>query len=103
MHETKDRNYFREMVREYPEYKDGRITEDQAEGIAERLYTNLQEIIEQAVKVELRRTLIKMVAQGEAVYDPETDRYAPRHVVDAEVSRGEATYDPETGVYRGTR
>ncbi len=101
--ETKDRDYFRELVRGYPEYKDGRLTEGQAEGIAERLYTNQQEIIKQAVKVEIRRTLIKMVAQGEAVYDPETDRYAPRHVVAAEVSRGEATYDPETGIYRRTR
>ncbi len=55
------------------------------------------------LKAEIRRTLIKMVTQGEAVYDPETDRYAPRHVVDAEVSRGEATYDPETGIYRRTR
>ncbi len=103
MHETKDRHYFRELVRRYPEYKDGRLTEDEAEGIAEHLYNNQQEIIKQAVKVEVRRTLIQMVAQGEAVYDPETDRYAPRHVVDAEVSRGESTYDPETGIYHRTR
>ncbi len=101
--ETKDRDYFRELVRRYPEYKDGRLNEDQAEGIAERLYTNQQEIIDAELKASISRELMRMAARGEAVYDPETDRYAPRHVVDAEISRGEATYDPETGIYRRTR
>ena len=52
------------------------------------------------VKAQIRREMVRLVAEGKAVYDPETDRYAPRHVVDEEVARGEATYNPETGVYR---
>jgi hypothetical protein len=56
--------------------------------------------IEEAV---IRREMIRLVAQGEAVYDPETDRYAPRRVVEQEVARGEAEYDPETGRYRRLR
>ena len=54
------------------------------------------------VEAMIRRELIRLIARREAVYDPETDRYAPRHVVDEEVAWGEAVYEPETGVYRRT-
>jgi hypothetical protein len=48
------------------------------------------------------RITCEQVDEGKAVYDPETDRYAPRRVVDEKVARGEATYNTETGVYRKT-
>lgn len=88
------------MVRQYPEYKDGRLTEEQAEEVVEGAYADQEKILEEYLKAEISRELMRMAARGEAVYDPQTDRYAPRSVVDEEVSRGEATYDPQTGVYR---
>ena len=57
---------------------------------------------EREMKAEMIRELLRMVARGEMVYDPQTNTYAPRHVVDEEVSRGEAAYDPRTGAYRRT-
>ena len=64
---------FWEMVREYPEYKSGELTEEQARGIVDRLHADQEQIIEDATKAEIRRTLIEMVNKGQADYDPETD------------------------------
>ena len=55
------------------------------------------------LEAQIRRELIKLGARGEAVYDPATNRYAPRSVVDQEVARGEAVYDPASGLYRRIR
>jgi hypothetical protein len=65
-----------------------------------RPLTERRDVDDSEGKARIRRAMMRLVTQGKAVYDPETDRYAPRHVVDKEVARGEATYDPETGIYR---
>ncbi len=69
------KEWFWEMVRGYPEYKDGRLTDEQAGEIVERLYTDQEEIVRQEVKTQISRELIRMVARGEAEYDPERDAW----------------------------
>jgi hypothetical protein len=70
-----DKDRIWEMVREYPEYRDGRLTEEQAAEIVEELHANKEEIFASFLEAEIRRTLMKMVARGEAEYDPKTDSY----------------------------
>lgn len=64
-----------EMVREYPEYKAGRLTEDQAGEIVEHLHANQEEILDDFLKAQITRELIRMVNRGEAEYDLETKQY----------------------------
>lgn len=66
---SKDR--IREMVRRYPEYEDGRLSDDKAEEIVEYLYSNQDAIFREELKAEISRELIRMAARGEAEYDPE--------------------------------
>lgn len=66
---------FWEMVRECPEYKSGELAEEQAQGIVDRLHADQEQIIEDATKAEIRRTLIEMTNKGQVDYDPETDTY----------------------------
>ena len=64
-----------EMVQEYPEYMEGLLTEEQAAEIVDHLYTHQEEIVRAQITAEVRRTLMEMVAKGEAEYDPETGKY----------------------------
>lgn len=66
-----------ELVRQYPEYKDGRLTEEQAGEIVERLYADQEEIVRQELRAGISRELIRMAARGEAEYDPERDAWRP--------------------------
>jgi hypothetical protein len=70
-----DKPRIREMVRERPEYKDGRLTEEQVETIVDEMSANKDQLIEEYVRAEIRRELIRMVGRGEAEYDAETDSY----------------------------
>ena len=70
-----DKTRIWEMVREYPEYKDGRLTEDQAAQIVEELHANKEEILADFLKGEIQRELVRMMNRGEVEYDPETERY----------------------------
>ncbi len=58
-----------EMVRQYPEYKDGRLTEEQAEEVVETLYADQEKILKEYLKAEVSRELMRMAARGEAEYD----------------------------------
>ncbi len=60
-----------EIVRRYPEYKDGRLTEEQASEVVERVYADQEEIFNEYLKAEISRELIRMAARGEVEYDPE--------------------------------
>ena len=64
-----------DIVRQYPEYKDGRLTEEQAAEVVERLYDDQEEILEEYVKAEISREMMRMAARGEAEYDPERDAW----------------------------
>ena len=72
-HWSKER--FWEMVREYPEYKTGELTEEQAQEVVDRLYDNQEEIVKAAVVAEVNRTLMEMSAKGEAYWDPEVSAW----------------------------
>ena len=64
-----------EMVRQYPEYKDGRLSEEQAGEVVERFYADQEELLEEHLKAEISRQLMRMAARGEAEYDPEHDAW----------------------------
>ncbi len=68
-HWSKER--FWEMVRDYPEYKSGELTEEQAQKLVDHLHANQEEIVRDAVTVEVNRTLMEMAAKGEVYWDSE--------------------------------
>jgi hypothetical protein len=63
------------MVREYPEYKDARQSDDKVEKVVEELYSEQDAIVREYAKAEISRELIRMAARGEAEYDPEQDAW----------------------------
>ncbi len=69
-----DKPRIREMIRGLPEYKDGRLTDEQVDDIVEDMHAKQEQLREEYIKAELRRELIKMVNRGLMEYDAETDR-----------------------------
>jgi hypothetical protein len=78
-----DREKIRAIIREQPEYTAGRITDEQIEEFALYIENKEDELLEEFLRVEIRRELIRMAARGWVEYDAETDTY--RTVRQAEV------------------
>jgi plasmid stability protein len=70
-----DKDSIKEMVRKRPEYRDGRLTDEQAEEIASYLEAHKEEILREYVPAEVGRALIRLAARGEVEYDAENERY----------------------------
>jgi hypothetical protein len=70
-----DREKIRAIIREQPEYKAGRITDAQIEEFAVYIENKEDELLEEFLRVEIRRELIRMAARGSVEYDAETDTY----------------------------
>ena len=66
-----EKSQIREIARRYPEYKDGRLTEEQAEGIVARAYGEQDELLPEHLKAEIPRWLVRMAARGEVEHDPD--------------------------------
>ena len=75
MGELWERSQIWDLVRQYPEYKDGRLTEEQAGEVVERFYGEQEELRAELLKAEISRELMRMAARGEAEYDPERDAW----------------------------
>jgi hypothetical protein len=65
----------RELVQQNPEYKDGRLSKDEFEEIVEKLYSDQDTLVEEYLKAEVRRELMRMAARGEVEYDPDLDAW----------------------------
>ena len=60
-----EKGSYRKIVREQPEYRAGRLTEKEADEIADMAYA--AHVREQ--EAEIRRVLMRLAARGEAEYD----------------------------------
>jgi ribosomal protein S13 len=70
---TKDQ--IREKIRVQPDVRAAQLSEDEIEEMADYVYAQQGELVREYIEAEIRRELIRMVAKGEAEYDPETDSY----------------------------
>ncbi len=71
------RGEIREMVRQFPEYVDGRLDDARVEKIVEGLYADQDAIVAEHTKAEISRELMRMAARGEVEYDPEQKAWRP--------------------------
>jgi hypothetical protein len=70
---TKDQ--IREKIRARPDVWAAQLSEDEIEEMVDSFYAQQEELFREYIEAEIRRGLIRMVARGEAEYDPETDSY----------------------------
>jgi hypothetical protein len=69
------RDEIREMIREQPEFREGRLSEEQVEEVVADIHSRQEEIVRAEVYAFTARELIRLVNKGEAEYDPETETY----------------------------
>jgi hypothetical protein len=60
-----DRERMWEVVRELPEYRDGRLTAAQAERMIADFEARKDELLREFIEAEIRRALIRMESRGE--------------------------------------
>lgn len=68
--ESWSKERIRRLVREYPEYKDGRLTEKKAEEIVHDLHAHQEDIVKDFLKAEIRQKMVRMDHKGEVAEGP---------------------------------
>ncbi len=73
--EKLSKDHLREMVRQYPEYKDGRLSDNEVEELVEKLYADQDALVEEYLTAEVSREMMRMAARGEVWYDHEVNAW----------------------------